>query len=82
MVVVCFSNDPSKIGFAQVAVANLGGIGLIYALPLTYQIAEANLIPTVYVNFDQGTKLNQYIYTAPWVPKHQTPIMLYSIIII
>ncbi|RVW48722.1 Subtilisin-like protease SBT3.18 [Vitis vinifera] len=65
MVILCFSNTPSDIGYAEVAVVNIGASGLIYALPVTDQIAETDIIPTVRINQNQGTKLRQYIDSAP-----------------
>ncbi|XXG65283.1 hypothetical protein AAC387_Pa05g3030 [Persea americana] len=60
-IVICFSTiGPQLSGSAALAVFNANGSGMIYAAPITKQFAEVDLIPTIYVNLDQGTQIQDY----------------------
>lgn len=61
-IVICFSTiGPPESFFAQIAVRKANGSGLIFVDALTKQIADVDIIPTVLVDFDQGTKILNYL---------------------
>lgn len=63
-VVVCFStNGPIDDAVAAVKTANASG--LIFVEPMTRQTADVEIVPTVYVNFEQGTQIKNYLFESP-----------------
>ncbi|KAF5748844.1 subtilisin-like protease SBT3.5 isoform X2 [Tripterygium wilfordii] len=73
-VVLCFSTTGSidDSATAQDAVSNADGLGLIYVGPPTMQIADINdIIPTVRVDVDQGTRIRYYLAQSQYLPTVQ-----------
>ncbi|XP_040995148.1 subtilisin-like protease SBT3.18 isoform X6 [Juglans microcarpa x Juglans regia] len=69
-VVVCFSTDgPTLIDHAVAAVKTANALGLIFVEPMTRQTADVEIVPTVYVNFEQGTQIKNYLYESPSLPR-------------
>ncbi|KAG2671483.1 hypothetical protein I3760_14G138200 [Carya illinoinensis] len=67
-VVVCFStNGPIDDAVAAVKTANASG--LIFVEPMTRQTADVEIVPTVYVNFEQGTQIKNYLFESPSLPR-------------
>jgi len=65
-VVLCFSTIGSELsGEAVAAVKMANGLGLIFAAPMTMQIPYVEIIPTVLVNIEQGSKLKDYLAQSP-----------------
>lgn len=55
---------PTSIGTAIDAVQNASGKGMIFVEALGRQIPEVEVVPTVRVDLQQGTRLRQYIGTT------------------
>ncbi|KAF5471363.1 hypothetical protein F2P56_011805 [Juglans regia] len=69
-VVVCFSTDgPTLIDQAVAAVKTANASGLIFVEPMTRQTADVEIVPTVYVNFEQGTQIKNYLFESPSLPR-------------
>ncbi|GLU19611.1 hypothetical protein SLE2022_358510 [Rubroshorea leprosula] len=70
-VILCFSTSGQlPVEIAQAAVKTAKGLGLIFAEPLTKQTADVDIaiIPTVYVDIAQGTRIWNYITESPKFP--------------
>ncbi|XP_030471883.1 subtilisin-like protease SBT3.18 [Syzygium oleosum] len=68
-VILCFST----MGFitsaeAAAAVKKAGGSGLIFVEPLGRQVPYVDVVPTVYIDIYQGTKLLHYLGSSEWLP--------------
>lgn len=65
-VILCFSTIGPKLSILAVgAVKKANGAGLIFADSMSRQIADVDVIPTVSINLDQGTKLKDYLAQSP-----------------
>lgn len=66
-VILCFSTiGPIPLsGTAQLAVKKANGLGLIFVEPPTKQIADVDIIPTIRVDINQGTKIQFYLAQSP-----------------
>ncbi|XP_077247327.1 subtilisin-like serine endopeptidase family protein [Tasmannia lanceolata] len=65
-VILCFSTlGPQLSGNAALAVFAANGLALIYAAPMTQQIAQVDIVPTVYVDISQGTQILYYTLLKP-----------------
>jgi hypothetical protein len=61
-VVLCFYGAGAKISEeAAAAVKAADGSGLIFVVPVTLDVAYVDIIPIVLVDFDQGTKIKNYL---------------------
>ncbi|XP_047307495.1 subtilisin-like protease SBT3.18 [Impatiens glandulifera] len=69
-IILCFSSIGSiTSGTAQVAAFVANASALIFVEPPTKQIADLDIIPTIRVNIDLGTKIFYYIVQSPKQPK-------------
>ncbi|KAE8036913.1 hypothetical protein FH972_009545 [Carpinus fangiana] len=68
-VVLCFYGAGSKISEeAAAAVKTADGSGLIFVVPVTLDVAYVDIIPIVLVDFDQGTKIKNYLAQSRTLP--------------
>lgn len=59
---MCLSTvGPVTSGEAELAARKANALGLIFVEPLTRQIADVDIIPTVRVDFIQGTGIANYL---------------------
>uniref|UniRef100_A0A7N0TJC9 Uncharacterized protein n=1 Tax=Kalanchoe fedtschenkoi TaxID=63787 RepID=A0A7N0TJC9_KALFE len=69
-IILCFSTIgplPSS-DVAVEAARQANATALIYVEPLTRQIADVDLLPTIRLDFHQGTKLDHYLGESPKLP--------------
>ncbi|XP_010257694.1 PREDICTED: subtilisin-like protease SBT3.18 [Nelumbo nucifera] len=70
--VLCFSTlGPVSSGAAALAVLRANGSGLIFAEPATKQAADVDIIPTIRIDVNQGTRILHYLVQSPKVPMVQ-----------
>lgn len=64
---------------AAAAVKKAGGSGLIFVEPLGRQLPYVNVVPTVYIDIYQGTKLLHYLGSSEWYGRapYRTPPLLF-----
>lgn len=65
-IVLCFSSVGPKLSVeAAAAVDAVNGTGLIFVEPMTRQLPDIDVIPTVLVDLEQGTKMKHYLAESP-----------------
>ena len=65
-IVLCFSTIGPKLSLeAAAAVKVVNATGLIFVEPMTRQLPDVVVIPTVLVNLDEGTKIKYYLAESP-----------------
>ena len=62
-IVLCFSTIGPKLSLE--AAAAVKAAGLIFVEPMTRQLPDIEVIPTVLVNLEQGTKIKYYLAESP-----------------
>lgn len=68
-VILCFSTVGLITSVeAADAVKRAGGSGLIFVEPLARQVPYVDMVPTVYVDIYQGTKILDYLGSSEWRP--------------
>ncbi|KAL6195007.1 hypothetical protein ACLB2K_030629 [Fragaria x ananassa] len=68
IVIICFSTiGPYEIGEAEVAAKLANASGLIFVEPMSREIG-ADIIPSVHVNIEQGTRILNYLSESPKKP--------------
>ncbi|KAL8159536.1 hypothetical protein V2J09_001073, partial [Rumex salicifolius] len=68
-VILCFSTSGwVSSGTAEAAVFRANGSALIFAEPITRQLAEVDVIPTIRVDLAQGTRILDYLILSPKLP--------------
>ncbi|KAF8041136.1 hypothetical protein BT93_B3148 [Corymbia citriodora subsp. variegata] len=71
-VILCFSTMGLVTSAeAADAVNKAGGAGLIFVEPLARQVPYVDVVPTVYVDIYQGTKILHYLGSSEWRPTVQ-----------
>lgn len=65
-IVLCFSTEGQRSSFeAARAVKAVNATGLIFVEPMTRQLPDVDVLPTVLVNLEQGTKIKNYLAGFP-----------------
>ncbi|KAF8398598.1 hypothetical protein HHK36_017529 [Tetracentron sinense] len=70
--ILCFSTiGPVSIGTAAQAIIQANGSGLIFAEPMTKQMPDVDIIPTIRIDINQGTQILHYLSQSLKVPMVQ-----------
>ncbi|TKY47854.1 Subtilisin protease SBT3.5 [Spatholobus suberectus] len=71
-IVLCFSTVGPKLSLeAAAAVKTVNATGLIFVEPMSRQLPDVEVVPTVLVNLEEGTKIKYYLAESPRLPKVQ-----------
>ncbi|KAJ1397173.1 Peptidase S8/S53 domain [Sesbania bispinosa] len=71
-IVLCFSTIGPKSSLeAAKAVKEVNATGLIFVEPMTRQLPDVSVVPTVLVNLEEGTKIKHFLAESPRLPKVQ-----------
>ncbi|XP_061360586.1 subtilisin-like protease SBT3.18 [Gastrolobium bilobum] len=71
-IVLCFSTiGPTLSLEAATAAKAVNATGLIFVEPMSRQLPDIDVVPTVLVNLEEGTKIKYFLAESPRLPKVQ-----------